>query len=33
MAVSFLMSLPIILVFFFAQQYFVRGVVMSGLKG
>lgn len=33
MAISFLMSLPIILVFFFAQQYFVRGVVMSGLKG
>jgi ABC-type glycerol-3-phosphate transport system permease component len=33
MAISFLMSLPIIVVFFFAQQYFVRGVVMSGLKG
>ncbi len=33
MAIAFLMSLPIILVFFFAQQYFVRGVVMSGLKG
>lgn len=33
MAISFLMSLPIILVFFFAQQHFVRGVVMSGLKG
>jgi multiple sugar transport system permease protein len=33
MAISFLMTLPIILVFFFAQQYFVRGVVMTGLKG
>jgi multiple sugar transport system permease protein len=33
MAISFLMTLPVITVFFFAQQYFVRGVVMSGLKG
>jgi len=33
MAISFLMSLPIILVFFFAQQHFVRGIVMSGIKG
>jgi multiple sugar transport system permease protein len=33
MAVSFLMTLPVILVFFFAQQYFVQGIVMSGLKG
>jgi multiple sugar transport system permease protein len=33
MAISFLMTLPIVLVFFFAQQYFVRGVVMSGIKG
>jgi len=33
MAISFLMSLPIIVVFFFAQQHFVRGIVMSGIKG
>ncbi len=33
MAMSFLMTLPIIVVFFISQQYFVRGVVMSGLKG
>jgi ABC-type glycerol-3-phosphate transport system permease component len=33
MAISFLMTMPVILIFFFAQQYFVRGVVMSGLKG
>jgi multiple sugar transport system permease protein len=33
MAISTLMTLPVILIFFFAQQYFVQGVVMSGLKG
>jgi multiple sugar transport system permease protein len=33
MAISFLMSLPIILVFFFAQQHFIRGIAMSGIKG
>jgi multiple sugar transport system permease protein len=33
MAISFLMTLPVITIFFFAQQYFVQGVVMSGLKG
>jgi ABC-type glycerol-3-phosphate transport system permease component len=26
-------TLPIIVVFFFAQKYFVRGIAMSGLKG
>ncbi|MBI2941849.1 MAG: carbohydrate ABC transporter permease [Chloroflexi bacterium] len=33
MAISFLMTLPVITIFFLAQQYFVQGVVMSGLKG
>jgi ABC-type glycerol-3-phosphate transport system permease component len=25
--------LPIILMFFLAQRYFIRGIVMSGIKG
>ncbi|MCB0061640.1 MAG: carbohydrate ABC transporter permease [Caldilineaceae bacterium] len=33
MAASVLATLPIILIFFFAQKYFVRGIAMSGLKG
>jgi ABC-type glycerol-3-phosphate transport system permease component len=33
MAVAVLTVLPIIIMFFFAQQYFVRGIVMTGLKG
>lgn len=33
MAMALLMTLPILLVFFFFQQYFIQGVVMSGLKG
>lgn len=33
MAASTAMILPIILLFFFAQRYFVEGVVLSGLKG
>lgn len=33
MAGSVLMTLPIVLLFFVAQRYFVRGVVMSGIKG
>ena len=33
MAASVLMTLPIILLFFVGQRYFVRGVVMSGIKG
>lgn len=32
MAASLMMTLPCILLFFAAQRYFVRGVVMSGLK-
>ena len=26
-------TLPLILVFFFAQRYFIQGVVVSGIKG
>jgi multiple sugar transport system permease protein len=33
MAIAFLMSLPMILIFFFAQRYYIRGVVLSGIKG
>ena len=33
MAVSVLMTLPPMLVFFFAQRRFIQGVVMSGIKG
>jgi multiple sugar transport system permease protein len=33
MAMALLMTVPVLLVFFFFQQYFIRGVVMSGIKG
>ncbi len=33
MAGSIMMTIPIIVIFFFGQRYFVRGVVMSGVKG
>lgn len=33
MAASILMTAPIIILFFVAQRYFVRGIVMSGIKG
>jgi multiple sugar transport system permease protein len=33
MAGAFVTSLPVIVVFFIGQRYFVRGVVMSGLAG
>jgi multiple sugar transport system permease protein len=33
MAMSLLMTLPVLIVFFFFQQYFIQGVVMSGIKG
>lgn len=33
MAASTAMILPIIILFFFAQRYFIEGVVLSGLKG
>lgn len=33
MAMSFLMVIPMIIVFFFAQKLMIRGVVLSGIKG
>jgi ABC-type glycerol-3-phosphate transport system permease component len=33
MAIAFLMTIPMILIFFFAQRYYIRGVVLSGVKG
>jgi ABC-type glycerol-3-phosphate transport system permease component len=33
MAAGVMMTLPVILLFFLGQRYFVRGVVMSGIKG
>jgi multiple sugar transport system permease protein len=33
MAASTAMILPVVILFFFAQRYFIQGIVMSGLKG
>ncbi|PLS82422.1 MAG: sugar ABC transporter ATP-binding protein, partial [Chloroflexi bacterium] len=33
MAVSLIQLLPILIIFFLAQKYFVRGVTMSGMGG
>ena len=33
MAGSLLMTLPVILVFFFAQKYFIQGITLTGMKG
>lgn len=33
MAASLMALVPIILIFFFAQKYFVNGIKMSGIKG
>ncbi len=33
MAASTAMILPVVLLFFFAQRYFIQGIVMSGIKG
>jgi multiple sugar transport system permease protein len=33
MAASVMMTVPAIAIFFIGQRYFIRGVVMSGLKG
>ncbi len=33
MASSFLMTLPVIIIFFFAQKYFIQGVTLTGMKG
>ncbi|MEO8045076.1 MAG: carbohydrate ABC transporter permease [Spartobacteria bacterium] len=33
MSAAFLMTLPVIAIFFFAQRYFLRGVTLTGMKG
>jgi len=33
MAAAFVMTLPMIIVFFLAQRYYIRGIVLSGIKG
>ena len=33
MSSSFLMTLPVIIIFFFAQKYFIQGVTLTGMKG
>ena len=33
MAAAFVMTLPIILLFFFVQRYFIQGVTLTGMKG
>jgi ABC-type glycerol-3-phosphate transport system permease component len=33
MAYSIMITLPVIVVFFTAQRYFIQGIVLSGLKG
>jgi len=33
MAASTLMVSPVVLLFFFAQRYFIEGVTLTGLKG
>mgnify|MGYP000026490271 CR=1 FL=1 len=33
MAMAFLMAIPVIVVFFAAQRYFIEGIILSGLKG
>lgn len=33
MAGSFLMTLPVIILFFFAQRFFIQGVTLTGMKG
>ncbi|MBN2446684.1 MAG: ABC transporter permease subunit [Phycisphaerae bacterium] len=33
MAASFVMTLPVIILFFFAQRYFIQGITLTGTKG
>ncbi len=33
MAVTLLVAIPPLLVFFFAQRYFVQGIALTGIKG
>ena len=32
MAAALLMTLPVIIIFFFAQKYFIQGVTLTGMK-
>jgi ABC-type glycerol-3-phosphate transport system permease component len=32
MAAAVIMTVPVLILFFFAQRYFIEGVVMTGLK-
>jgi multiple sugar transport system permease protein len=33
MAAALVMVIPVLLLFFFAQRYFIQGIVVSGVKG
>jgi len=33
MAMSTLIAVPILVIFFFAQRHFIEGVTLSGIKG
>ena len=33
MAASVMMVLPVVLLFFFLQRYFIEGIALTGLKG
>jgi len=33
MAASLIMTAPVLVIFFACQRYFIRGIVMSGIKG
>ena len=33
MSISTLMVIPVVIIFFFAQRYFVRGIALTGMKG
>jgi multiple sugar transport system permease protein len=33
MAASLVVALPCFILFFFAQRYFIQGIVVTGLKG
>ena len=33
MAGSLLMTVPVVVIFFFAQKYFIQGVTLTGMKG
>ena len=33
MAASLMVMVPVLVVFMFGQRYFVKGIVLSGLKG